>query len=154
MAFVHDQVRATSEMPLGGHPLLTQPSAPHPQRVTARGPLQADPAVPFTRSGCHLLPDRAPRSAQDTQLVRDALETLVNLTDLDTPKENPEASNKAGQHNSAVLLATPSHLGTALGAAEDTDMCAALCVPHAVPQPLQLALDCPSQEVMVAKQPC
>ena len=59
---------------------------------------------------------------QDTQLVRDALETLVNLADLETPRESAESARVAGHHNCSVLLETAGHLGRALGATEDTDM--------------------------------
>jgi hypothetical protein len=59
----------------------------------------------------------------DTQLARDALETLVNLCDVGVPavEDKPGASRVAGEHNTAVLLSNPPHLPTALAAVEETD---------------------------------
>jgi len=62
---------------------------------------------------------------RDTQLMRDALETLVNLCDVAVPsavaEDKPHASRVAGEHNVDVLLSNAAHLPAALAALEETD---------------------------------
>lgn len=59
---------------------------------------------------------------EDTQLTRDALETLSNLMDPEVPREDPEAARVAAVHNSSVFLQRPSNVSTVTVAVDYADL--------------------------------